>query len=819
MRGQHYRARDKTVRKMGRDGLTEENLRSGETVRISRREVDDLALPGTADDSMNFQERRGRRAKDRKAGDRRRNGFSPDFKRPDCREDDSTQAGLYRTDGEKADSFTEDTIPSDVYRENVQETCPNTEIIPETDSGIKEAGTGLRETGSRQIPSASPKRNSRRKKNYIPEPLAACYRRNGKNAVQGKESHSGTGFPDRTWENASGTETDTAAESTPASGNADMGTSEDMQANPSHKENIREKPVMSRKISGTDTAPGRDVSHGRKKQQVYAYARKEKEKKKVQEGKESATRREEARHTGNRTSAGEALQISPKDAEKKGGSGRLHQEQKEKASRLSFGEEGGMARGAGMRLAGRAAWKAAGLAATALSDDGADRKQEDMGEKALHGAKQTGERAARLAVRGSSRRMQKWNRRAGEEMPGAGKEKLRKFYQKQRIKKAYAKAKRGEKTAEGAAKVAGTFLGRAKSIAAEVFRKKKGLLIGAVFLLLVFLFFSAGLSSCSAMVQGASSTFIGTTYPSEDGDIYAAEEAYKELEKALDEQINAMEATHPGYDEYRYQVDEIAHSPYQLISFLTVIYEEFTYGQVRDILPELFAEQYRLTVEEMTETRTRTETRTVTDPLTGEETETEVEYEWHVLCICLTNKGFDTVVRGRMTQEQTELYAAYNLAYGNRSYLFDITGIPSDNASGAGYEIPEEALSDEQFARMIREAEKYLGRAYVWGGASPETGFDCSGFVSWVINNSGNGWNVGRQTAEGLRGSCAAVPASEARPGDLVFFQGTYNTSGASHVGIYVGNGMMIHAGNPVKYSNIRTPYWEGHLLSYGRIR
>ena len=337
---------------------------------------------------------------------------------------------------------------------------------------------------------------------------------------------------------------------------------------------------------------------------------------------------------------------------------------------------------------------------------------------------------------------------------------------------------------------------------------------------MIFLFFSAGLSSCSAMVQGASSTFIGTTYPSEDEDIYDAEAGYKELEEALDEQINTVESTHPGYDEYRYQVDELTHNPYQLISFLTVLYEEFTYNQVKDILPELFEEQYRLTVEEITEIRTRTETQTVTDPMTGEETETEVEveYEWHVLCICLTNKGFDTVARGRMTQEQTELYTAYNLTYGNRSYLFDIAGIPNESIGGAGYEIPEEALSDEQFARMIREAEKYLGMAYVWGGASPETGFDCSGFVSWVINNSGNGWDVGRQTAEGLRGSCAAVPASEAKPGDLVFFQGTYNTSGASHVGIYAGNGMMIHAGSPVKYSNIRTPYWEGHLLSYGRI-
>lgn len=778
MRGQHYRARDKTVRKMNRDGLMEENLRSGEAVRVSRREADHPALPAAADDSMNFQERRSRRTEDRRAGGRQRGGYSQDFKRPDCGEDGSTQAGLYQTDGERADSYSGDAVPAGAYGENVQAACPDTGNMPEADNGIKGADAGLWEAGSRQVPSDSPHRNPRGKKNYIPEPLAARYRRDGKNTVQGENSHREAevpGRPDRT-------------------------------------------PGYS---SGTDTVPGRDVSHGRKKKQVYSYAQREKEKKKAQEGRENAARREEARHTGNRTLAGEALQISQKDAEKKGGRGRLHQEQKAEASRLSFGEEGGMVRGAGMRLAGRAAWEAAGLAASALSDDGSDRKQEDMQEEALHGAGQTGERAARLAVRGSSRRMQKWNRRAGEEMPGADREKLRKFYQKQQIRKAYAKAKRGEKTAEGAAKAAGTFLGKAKSIAAEVFRKKKGLLIGAVFLLLVFLFFSAGLSSCSAMVHGTSSAFIGTTYPSEDGDIYAAEKAYRELEEALDEQINKMEATHPGYDEYRYQVDEIAHNPYQLISFLTVIYEEFTYDRIKGILPELFAEQYRLTVEEITETRTRTETRTVTDPLTGAETEEEVEaeYEWRVLCICLTNKGFDTVARGRLTPEQTELYAAYNLTYGNRSYLFDITGIPADNAGSAGYEIPEEALSDEQFARMIREAEKYLGMAYVWGGASPETGFDCSGFVSWVINNSGNGWNVGRQTAEGLRGSCTVVPASEARPGDLIFFQGTYNTSGASHVGIYAGDGMMIHAGSPVKYSNINTPYWQGHLLSYGRIR
>ncbi len=810
MRGQHYRARDKTVRKKGRDGLTEENLRSGETVRVSRRAADQLTLPKTADDSMNFQDRRSYRAEDKKTAGKHRGGYSPDFKRPDNSGAGSTQAGLYQSDTEKADSYWEDTGKTESYGENVQGMYPDVENIPEADTKIRE-GSG------RQVPVSSSYRGSRRGKNYIPEPLAAHNRRNGRNTQQGKDFYTETEFPDSTLENTSDTGTGSMPDMVAAY--EDAGTVQNGQGYPSHMENIREKPAGRNEDSGTET--DRDGSHSRRKKQVYDHARKEKERKKTEEGKAASVQWEEERHTGNRLSAGQALQISKKDVEKKNRRERLYKEQRKKDSRLNFDGEGGMVRGAGMRLAGRAAAKAASLAVSVLTDDRADGQQEDMETEVLHGTKKAGERTLRYAMRQSSRRMQKRNRQAGEGISENDRKKeLRKFYQKRRIKKAYAEARQGERAAEGAAKAAGGFVGKVKSIAADVFRDKKGLLIAVVTILSIFLFFSAGLSSCSAMVQGTSSTFIGTTYPSEDEDIYDAEADYKELEEALDEQINSMETTHPGYDEYRYQVDEITHNPYQLISFLTVLYEEFTYDQIKDILPELFEEQYRLTVEEITEIRTRTETQTETDPLTGEETETEVEveYEWHVLCICLTNKGFDTVARERLTQEQTELYDAYNLTYGNRSYLFDIAGIPTESIGGGGYEIPEEALSDEQFARMIQEAEKYLGRAYVWGGASPETGFDCSGFVSWVINNSGNGWDVGRQTAEGLRGSCAAVSPSEAKPGDLIFFQGTYNTSGASHVGIYAGNGMMIHAGNPIKYSNINTPYWQGHFLSYGRI-
>ena len=782
MRGQRYRARDKTVRKMGREGLSEENLRSGEAVRISRRETDHLTLPGTADDSVNFQNRHGRRAEGRRAGGKHRGGYSPDFKRPEAYGEDGVRSGIYQPQADAREMdfslYKEDTVEMEAQ---AGETEVHTEIMQKT--GIEEENTsepGIRENSGRQSLDVSSARNSNRRGNHIPETQSARYRRQGKSILQevsyGKTEGSDTG---------QATAPDMAGDRFHVSDSL-----RDSREQSSHMGNVRKRQTGRHGDSGTGEGADKDSAHIRKKKQVYAHARKTEEQKKTEE---------------------------------KSGNGRWQKEEGKKADRLQFEEEGGMVHGRGMRLAGRTVLKAAVVTVSALAGDEPEEPQEDMETEALHHAGRAGDKALRYALRPSSSRMQKRKHLAAGKIPESGrKRELNKFYQKQRIKKAYAKAMRGEKTAKGGAEATGTFLGKAKDIAAEVFRSKKGLLMAIALVMLLFLFFAAGFSSCSAMVQGTSSTFIGTTYPSEDEDIYAAEAVYKELEEALDEQINSMETTHPGYDEYRYQVDEITHNPYQLISFLTVLYEQFTYDQIEalDMLPIYFSEQYRLTVEEVTEIRTRTETQTVTDPLTGEETEeeVEVEYEWHVLCICLTNKEFDTVARSHMTQEQAALYDAYNMTYGNRRYLFDVSGLPADNPSGLDYEIPAEALNDAQFARMIREAEKYLGMAYVWGGASPETGFDCSGFVSWVINNCGNGWNVGRQTAEGLRRSCTTVSASEAKPGDLIFFQGTYNTSGASHVGIYVGNGMMIHAGNPIKYSNINTPYWQGHFLSYGRI-
>lgn len=392
---------------------------------------------------------------------------------------------------------------------------------------------------------------------------------------------------------------------------------------------------------------------------------------------------------------------------------------------------------------------------------------------------------------------------------------LNRFWQKKRYKEAYAAARNGKTAAGAAAKATQTAGSKAKATIQTFFRKNKGIFIGAGIIALFVLIFGAILSSCTAMMQGAQNTFISSTYPSQDADIYAAENAYLALEEELNEQINNMESTHPGYDEYNYQIDEISHNPYQLISYLTAKYEEFTYAQVADEVESLFTQQYELIVDEVIEIRTRT----VTDPETGEET--EEEYEYRILNITLINHGFDSVARGNMDGDQSGRYTLYNTTYGNRNYLFDTATLPTytGDEGGFGYEIPAEALTDESFARMIAEAEKYLGFPYVWGGSSPSTSFDCSGFVCWVINNCGNGWNVGRTTANGLRSHCAYVSPEEAKPGDLIFFQGTYNTTGASHVGIYVGNGMMIHCGDPVQYTSVQTSYWQSHFLAYGRIQ
>lgn len=292
----------------------------------------------------------------------------------------------------------------------------------------------------------------------------------------------------------------------------------------------------------------------------------------------------------------------------------------------------------------------------------------------------------------------------------------------------------------------------------------------------------------------------------------------KVLEAALRNEINNIERTHSGYDEYRYDLDEINHNPYELAAYLTVKFEDYTRDEVQATLQWLFEQQYELTLTEVVEIRTRTTSST--DPETGETTTEEEDYEYYILKVKLRNKGLDSVISNSgLSEDDMERYRILLQIRGNRQDIFgnDIYATPGGEYTD--YDIPGEALTDTRFANMIREAEKYLGYPYVWGGSSPSTSFDCSGFVSWVINNCGNGWSVGRLTANGLMGVCDIIPRSSAKPGDLIFFQGTYDTSGASHVGIYVGNGMMIHCGNPISYASIETSYWQQHFYCFGRIR
>lgn len=417
--------------------------------------------------------------------------------------------------------------------------------------------------------------------------------------------------------------------------------------------------------------------------------------------------------------------------------------------------------------------------------------------------------------------------------PNASSNPLSRWQQKHNIKKEYAAAragKGGKATAKGAEKTAKG----AKSLTQKITDfcvSHKTALLWILAIGLLFMVISGMFSSCSTMFQGGTQVVLGTSFTAEDEDILGADEDYTALENDLRSQVDNIESTHPGYDEYRYALDEIGHNPYELASYLTVVFEDYSREEVQATLQQLFEQQYELILEEEVEIRTRTETRTGTrthtDPETGEtweeeyEYEVEVEYEYYILNVTLRNYGLGNVIHSSgLSADQLERYEVLLETLGNRSYLFgeDVSSAPGGGGEYTDYDIPGEALTDTAFANMIREAEKYLGYPYVWGGSSPSTSFDCSGFVSWVINNCGNGWSVGRQTANGLKNLCAIIPPSEAKPGDLIFFQGTYGTSGASHVGIYVGNGMMIHCGDPISYASIETNYWQQHFYCFGRI-
>lgn len=418
------------------------------------------------------------------------------------------------------------------------------------------------------------------------------------------------------------------------------------------------------------------------------------------------------------------------------------------------------------------------------------------------------------------------NKQAQRQNPQFSSNLYSRWQQKRAIKKEYMAAKTGKKGASAAkttqktAKSAKKAAENTKKSAGFLRRHWKGALI-VLALLLTAAFFLSVVSSCSVMVQGGVSVFGASTYPVEDADMLAAEAQYCALEEELQEYLDTYESTH-DYDEYHYELDDIEHDPYVLISAITALHGgEWTIGEVGGTIQMLFDKQYILTEDVEVETRYRTETDTWTDAEGNTHTDTyEVPYDYYICTVKLENFNLSHVPVYIMSEEQLSMYATYMSTLGNRPDLFpDSSYVDSYiNTEYEKYEIPAEALSDPQFAAMMEEAEKYLGYPYVWGGSSPSTSFDCSGFVSWVVNHCGVGWNICRLGADGLRHTCSYVSPSSARPGDLIFFEGTYDTTGASHVGIYLGDNMMIHCGDPIQYADITSNYWQQHFLSFGRL-
>ena len=399
-----------------------------------------------------------------------------------------------------------------------------------------------------------------------------------------------------------------------------------------------------------------------------------------------------------------------------------------------------------------------------------------------------------------------------------------KWQQKQAIKKQYAAAKHNQaaqttaKAAENTAKAAKKAAEKAEKAGKYVWEHRRGFAIAAA-ILLMLAFLLNGLSSCSVIMDGVGSGIAASTYPSQDADMLGAEAQYCEMEAELQHYLDTYESTH-DYDEYHFDLDTIEHDPYVLISIITALHQgEWTLDEVQGTLQMLFDRQYILTEDVVVETRYRTETDTWTDADGNTHTDTyQVPYDYYICTVTLENFNLSHVPVYIMSEEQLGMYATYMATLGNRPDLFPGSGYIGKYVEGSytDYDIPPEALDDEVFAAIIKEAEKYLGYPYVWGGSSPSTSFDCSGFVSWVINHSG--WDVGRLGAQGLCNICTPVSSANVKPGDLVFFTGTYDTPGVSHVGIYVGNNMMIHCGDPISYANLNSSYWQSHFYRYGRL-
>nr|WP_288825802.1 C40 family peptidase [uncultured Clostridium sp.] len=964
MAGKRFEARDKRVQKMSRDGLTEENLRSGEKRKISTRTQDDSFSPKAAGHfepefhagKAPMQEEAVKKHRHRQRGQETpitetgQIGVTDDFGQPA-----SQQAPEWRSQSE----VSQEARPQEWHSETGKTDISSDWMAQERPLGERERHPFELQQGASGFQEEQPKRRNRKQVQDFAKSTGEEAAHKESSPVDSPEKSSrkevfqkgGTEMyqpleEDLTRKPVESEQPETELTQETVTGGNEAEIASALDGGRVSNQSARMQAVREGSLASSVLQTAVEKRHARNKKQVQTYHQKqEKESAKAEvfdtddaptgdahttkespkdyenvaespkgeetptpsgeqkagkprESREAQSSRSEAfrhQHDGERLSEGDgkyADRLKPEpdtparrlretseektdlsdfkeDIKRKGKKERLNQEQRKKAGRLSFGDEGnGMVRGAGMGMVKKAATAAAGAvtgyAHTKVHSaekensavEGAHKAEileEREAKKAYHQIRQhrktskaskrregdTGKKSGRLqfssaeqAEKAASAAKKADTAAAGKQVVKEAEEKkrlMRKFWQKKRYKEAYAAAKKGEKTTKAAAHATRTMGQKAKSAAQAIIRKSRGIFIAAGIMGLIIIAMGAIFSSCAAMFQAPQNTFVATTYPSTDEAIRAVEADYAALEAALNAQINNMETTHPGYDEYNYQIDEISHNPYQLISYLTVRYGEFTYDQVDAYLQTLFSEQYTLNVQEVVETRTRTETRTGTrthtDPETGliteeeYEYEVEVEYDYYILNISLVNRGLDMTVRNNMTSDEASLYALYNTTYGNRDYLFDTSALPTYNGSGGfGYDIPAEALSDERFARMIGEAERYLGYPYVWGGSSPSTSFDCSGFVCWVINNCGNGWNVGRTTAEGLRSCCAYVSPSEARPGDIIFFQGTYNTAGASHVGIYVGNGMMIHCGSPIQYTSIESSYWQSHFMAFGRL-
>ena len=388
---------------------------------------------------------------------------------------------------------------------------------------------------------------------------------------------------------------------------------------------------------------------------------------------------------------------------------------------------------------------------------------------------------------------------------------LSRFQQKQAIKKQYANAKRANQTAnnannvaQNAKKAARTAKEKSKQAIEVILRHKKSVLV-VLALFMMICIIGSSMSSCTMIAQSIGSAVSSSTYPSKDQDMLDAEATYSAKEAELQSYLDNYESTH-SYDEYHYDLDEIGHDPYVLISLLTAYHGgEWTLSEVQSTLDMLFEKQYKLTEEVIAETRHDSDGNS---------------YTYYICYVTLENFDLSHLPVYILNEQQMSMYAVYMSTLGNRPDLFPQNEYPNASVTDdfLDYDVPPEALEDEQFANMIKEAEKYLGYPYVWGGSYPSTSFDCSGFVSWVINNCGNGWNVGRLTANGLLGICTPVSSANAKAGDLIFFKGTYNTSGASHVGIYVGGNYMIHCGDPISYADISSSYWQSHFYTFGRL-